>query len=146
MYQCGYSITRWDIASYITAWASLIKILKSDEMYYITLYSMAYSMLRGTSISIPSVLHCRGVVSHICYIAGLSYRTFTIYQGAIYHMKMIYNTYLPFMLYSTAIFLAYFQLHILAYLLNYIYMHTKTCFAYFKYFAYFAYMDVSWAH
>ena len=41
------------------------------------LYSMAYSMLRGTAISHLAVLYSRGVIPHMRYIAGLSYHTFT---------------------------------------------------------------------
>ena len=63
-------------------------------------------MLRGTVISHLSVLYSRGVRSHMCYIAGLPYHTFSCYiphENDIKHL--LYSTY-PFrysMLYSTAI-------------------------------------------
>ena len=53
----------------------------------------------------------------------------------------VHISYCIFLNISCIFFMAY-----LAYLLNYIYMHTNTYFVFFRYFAYFGYMHVSWAH
>ena len=77
-----------------------------NSMSYNMAYTMTYSILRGISISHLSVLYSRGVRSHMCYIAGLPYHTFSCNIPHENDIKHLLDSTYPFrysMLYSTAI-------------------------------------------